>query len=113
MSASTQRIPQSFAEVEPNILKTQGSNSDSLAEVHRFHGPAADPLRWLESHSPCRLELQAIRPGAREKNRVLLTWSPRGGEVRTVGARSIVGAIFRASIRERVQAAQAAKGVQV
>ena len=101
MRAGTQGIPQSPLEFAPNIMRTQGIASAYLAEVHRFRAPAADPLRWLESHA-IRLTIQQIPAYRRPKNRVVLEFRDSASEVLVVGGRSIQEAVFKARIRQTV-----------
>ena len=103
--ATTHESPQGFADVGPNHMTPQGRASVDIADAHRFNEPAVDLAAWLERHAPCWIEVQKLRRGARPKNRVILTFEPRPGETRSIGAPSVRAVIFRASVREQIQAA--------
>ena len=70
------------------------------------------PEEWLETHAPCSLQVQRVKPNQRRKNRVILTWHPRPGEPRTVGGPTVRGAIFRASVRDLLAGGPADTGTQ-
>jgi hypothetical protein len=119
MSASTHEFPHSVSRLARatccNVLQSQGDTASGptceplLTEQRRACGGAI--LAWLEANAT-RLIVQQIRAGRRRKNRIVLEFRESAGEVRTVGAVSIAGAVFRARVRQAA-AAQAAKGVRL
>lgn len=61
---------------------------------------AEQTLAWLEFHAE-RVWIQSIPAGHRSKNRTILQYRDKSGEVQTVGARSICGAVERATLRDK------------
>lgn len=98
LGEGSQRNGHNFSDGGQNTLKTNGEQTRESLLGRQKRPFAVEILAWLEAHAS-DLVIQRLAPGRRQKNRCIVQFRDRAGEMRVVGGTTIAGAVWRAQIR--------------
>jgi hypothetical protein len=104
LSTGTPSFHHDFADGTANVLQPRAIATSEPLFVSQNRPSAVKILAWLERHG-CKLWIQHLPRGRRRKNRAVVEYLDRAGEVRAVGGIDIAHAVRRAQLR--LEAAQA------